>query len=515
MLPTLVHSLKESVNRFSDRDAIVSGDTRISYQALWESICSVSGYLRMHGIKPGERVAILLENSPEYIAAYYGVLASGCVVVGLNTAVKTKDIQNWLKHCDASWLFANTKHGEISDVLAASGEDLSVVGIGESSDDLGYLGFWSDVMTIETSEPDLSVLADTNQPAAIIYTSGTTGNPKGVTLSHHNLSCNIQSILDYLHIKESDSILNVLPFYYSYGNSILHTHLAVGARLVLENSMLYPRKIVERMASENVTGFSGVPSTFALLLSRTKLKEYDLSSLRYLTQAGGPMAPVSINRILEEIPHIDFIVMYGQTEASARLSYLPAEKLQEKMGSIGIAIPDVTLEIRDEEGKKVSEGVSGEIYATGENIMLGYWNAPKLMNSVVIDGWLKTGDLAHYDKDGYIYIDGRSSEMLKVGANRISPKEIEEVIVALDEVEEVATIGIPDEILGQVIKVFIVPSPERELQERTVLAHCKKNLAIYKMPKHIEFVTELPKTASGKIKRYLLQQQEIMEKNNG
>jgi len=182
------------------------------------------------------------------------------------------------------------------------------------------------------------------------------------------------------------------------------------------------------------------------------------------------------------------------------------------MGSIGIAIPGVTLEIRDEEGKKVSEGISGEIYATGENIMLGYWNAPELTKGVVIDGWLKTGDLAHYDKDGYIYIDGRSSEMLKVGANRISPKEIEEVIVALDEVEEVAAIGIPDEILGQVIKVFIVPSPENDLQERTVLAHCKKNLATYKMPKHIEFVTELPKTASGKIKRYLLQEQEIMEK---
>ena len=512
MLPTLVHLLKESVNRFPDRDAIVFGDTRISYQGLWGSICSVSGYLREHGIKPGERVAILLENSPEYIAAYYGVLASGCVAVGLNTAVKTKDIQNWLKHCGASWLFANTEHGEISDVLASSGTDLSIIGVGESSAQEGYRGFWSEVMATESDEPDLSVLADMNQTAAIIYTSGTTGNPKGVTLSHHNLSCNIRSILDYLHINESDSILNVLPFYYSYGNSILHTHLAVGAKLVLENGMLYPHRIVERMASENVTGFSGVPSTFALLLSRTKLKEYDLSSLKYLTQAGGPMAPVSINRILAEIPHIDFVVMYGQTEASARLSYLPAEKLQEKMGSIGIAIPGVTLEIRDEDGKKVSEGVSGEIYATGENIMLGYWNAPELTKDVVIDGWLKTGDLAHYDKDGYIYIDGRSSEMLKVGANRISPKEIEEVIVALDNVEEVAAIGIPDEILGQVIKVFIVPCQENDLEKRTIMAHCKKNLAIYKMPKHIEFVTELPKTASGKIKRYLLQEQEIMEK---
>jgi acyl-CoA synthetase (AMP-forming)/AMP-acid ligase II len=233
-----------------------------------------------------------------------------------------------------------------------------------------------------------------------------------------------------------------------------------------------------------------------------------------MTQAGGPMAPASINRLLAEIPHIDFIVMYGQTEASARLSYLPAEKLQKKMGSIGIAIPGVTLEIRNEKGMKVAGGESGEIYATGENIMLGYWNAPELTKEVINDGWLKTGDLAHYDKDGYIYIDGRSSEMIKVGANRISPKEIEEVIVAIDGVEEVAAIGIPDEILGQVIKVFIVQNPGAILEERNIMAHCKKNLATYKMPKIINFVNELPKTASGKIKRYLLQQQEVMENTN-
>lgn len=513
MLPTLAHSLRESVNRYPDREAIVHNDKRISYQELWGNICSVYAYLKKNHIKPGERIAILLENSPEYIAIYYAALACGCVAVGLNTAVRIKDIKNWLNHCEARWLFVNNKHSDINDILLLSNDDLSIIGIGENSNQPGYMDDWEQVRITEGVEPDLSVI-DTKGPAAIIYTSGTTGSPKGVTLSHHNLSHNMQSILEYLHITESDSILNVLPFYYSYGNSVLHTHLISGAKLILENSMLYPVKVVEKMVAEQVTGFSGVPSTFALLLSRTKLHDHDLSSLRYMTQAGGPMAPASINRLLAEIPHIDFIVMYGQTEASARLSYLPAEKLQEKMGSIGIAIPGVTLEIRNENGKKVDKGQSGEIFASGENIMLGYWNAPELTKEVINDGWLKTGDLAHYDKDEYIYIDGRSSEMIKVGANRISPKEIEEVIVAFDGVEEVAAIGIPDEILGQVIKVFIVQSPGAILEERNIMAHCKKNLATYKMPKTINFVNELPKTASGKIKRYLLQQQEVMENTN-
>jgi acyl-CoA synthetase (AMP-forming)/AMP-acid ligase II len=274
--------------------------------------------------------------------------------------------------------------------------------------------------------------------------------------------------------------------------------------LVLENNLLFPHKVVQRIADESASGFSGVPSTFALLLGRVKLGDYDLSSLRYLTQAGGPMAPALTEKLIGEIPHADLFVMYGQTEATARLSYLPPSDLSRKRGSVGIPIPGVEIEIRDKEGRPVDVGVAGEICARGENIMQGYWRDQEKTSSVVKNGWLYTGDLAHFDEDGYIYIEGRSSDMIKAGANRISPKEIEEIILELSEIQEVAVIGVPDDLLGEVIKAFIVVAKGKVLDKKQVQLHCKNNLASYKIPKYIEFIDELPKTASGKVKKYQL-----------
>jgi acyl-CoA synthetase (AMP-forming)/AMP-acid ligase II len=340
--------------------------------------------------------------------------------------------------------------------------------------------------------------------AAIIYTSGTTGNPKGVMLSHRNLTANVSSILRYIELAPSDSCVNVLPFYYSFGNSVLHTHIAAGGRLVLENSFVYPHVVLNKMAEFRVTGFYGVPSTYALILSRTRLANYDLSNLRYLAQAGGPLAPVKIEQVLRELPQVRFFVMYGQTEATARLTYLPPERLEEKRGSVGVPIPGVQIRIRNNDDKPVEVGETGEIHAAGDNIMLGYWHNQGDTGRVLRNGWLRTGDLAHCDSEGYIFIDGRASDMIKCGAHRISPKDIEEVILEIGGIEEVAVVGVPDDLLGQVVKAVIVRSRESTLDQATVQAHCRRQLPLYKVPKVIEFSQALPRTASGKIKRFLL-----------
>ena len=196
--------------------------------------------------------------------------------------------------------------------------------------------------------------------------------------------------------------------------------------------------------------------------------------------------------------------MYGQTEATARISYLPPENLEKKLGSIGFAIPGVEIEIRDEEGNEVSENENGELFVKGPNIMLGYWKNDSATQQVIQDGWLKTGDLGTYDKDGYIYLSGRMSDMIKVSGHRISPLEIEEVIAQLDDVEEVVAVGVEDEMTGQLIKVVIVLKEGATMDEKNIKAHCRKNIAMYKIPKHIVFADTLPKTASGKVQRYLL-----------
>ena len=216
------------------------------------------------------------------------------------------------------------------------------------------------------------------------------------------------------------------------------------------------------------------------------------------------MAPAHIKRIMSNISSAEFYMMYGQTEATARLAYIPADLIEEKLGSAGKAIPGVTLEIRDESGKAVETGVVGEIYATGENIMMGYWNNQTLTQTVLTDGWLRTGDIASMDEDGYVYMTGRRTDMIKSGANRISPKEIEEKLAELDGIEESAAIGIPDDVMGQVIKVYVVKKDGAELTIQNVLKHCKDKLAQYKIPKHVEFIDALPKTPSGKLQRFRL-----------
>ena len=506
---TLVHSLYEVVRRAPEREAVVAGGRRTVYLELWQMVCATAGFLRDKGLQPGDRVALLLGNSPEYIAIYYGALAAGGVVVGLNSQAKARNLSGWLRHCGASWLFAEAGHPELQRVASAVA-DLSIgfVLLGERREGGAEVPChpWQELLEATVTEPDLATLR-LEQTAAIIYTSGTTGRPKGVTLSHGNLSSNVSSIQRYLQLGAQDRVLNILPFYYSYGNSVLHTHLAVGATLVLESNLLFPHKVMSAMVRERATGFSGVPSTFAILLSRTRLERYDLSSLRYMTQAGGAMAPAQIERLRRKIPHVRFFVMYGQTEATARLAWLPPEMLESKPGSIGIAIPGVRLELRDESGRAVPTGKTGEIWAFGENIMQGYWRDPELTARVLQDGWLKTGDLAHSDEDGYLYLDGRSVDIIKSGDYRISPKEIEEVILELESVEEVVVIGVPDELLGQVIKAVIVPSPGAQIEIKQIRAHCWKHLAIYKVPKFVDFVTELPKTASGKVQRFLLAEQ--------
>jgi len=492
---TIVERLRQSAERHGARPAIKASAECISYAELFARARRVAGFLRAQGLCAGARVALILPNCIEYVVAYYGVLMAGGVAVPLNAAAKSRDYHAWLTHCEPDWLFAQAGR-EVSEVLGRLPRPPRAVWVGEGA---ASATTYQDVLEHDAAQvlPDLNV----HQPASIIYTSGTTGRPKGVVLSHGNLASNTAAIVEYLRLTEHDSIVTVLPFYYSYGNSVLHSHLQAGGQVILEQNFVYPHMVVESLARERATGFAGVPSTYALLMGRVKLGDYDLSGLRYVTQAGGAMPPSLTARLQRALPHVDIIVMYGQTEATARLTWLPAQRLSEKMGSVGIPIPGVRIEVRNEAGAPADVGEVGEVWAQGPNVMLGYWRDPQASAAVLRDGWLRTGDMGHLDHDGYLYLVGRRSDMIKVGAHRIHPQDIEEAIAELDGVQEVAVVGVEDELLGQSIKAFVVPAAGAELDAMRVQRHCRERLAAYKVPKQVEIVASLPKTASGKVRR--------------
>ncbi|KIQ98280.1 class I adenylate-forming enzyme family protein [Lysobacter sp. A03] len=480
--------------------AVVDGDRRIDYTGLAARVKGFAGFLHAQGFAAGERIAVVLPNSIEAVVACYGSWLAGCVAVPLNAQARGRELGAWLRHSGATLLVHETDNTEIALALAEAGVTLQhlVVGAGEKCAD-GIS--WQDAVG---SAPVASAAHVFQPVATILYTSGTTGSPKGVTLTHANVVANTDAIVEYLELTRADSALSVLPFYYSYGASVLHTHLAVGARLVLQPNLVFPDVVVEAMARERVTGFPGVASMFSLLLDRVSLADHDLSALRYMTQAGGAMAPALIRRLRNAIPHARLFVMYGQTEATARLAWLPPERLDDKPGSAGKAIRGVSIEVRDDAGDSVPAGTPGEVWVRGPNVMAGYWKDPAATALVLRDGWLRTGDMGHLDGEGYLTLDGRRSDMIKTGAHRVHPLDVEEVLFELPGVVDAAVVGVDEPTLGQVVKVFIVAAGDPPLDADLVRAHCRRRLAAYKVPRHVEFVATLPRTASGKVRRALL-----------
>jgi acyl-CoA synthetase (AMP-forming)/AMP-acid ligase II len=346
--------------------------------------------------------------------------------------------------------------------------------------------------------------------SSIIYTSGSTGEPKGVMLSHLNIVQNTISIVEYLQLSSLDRIMVVLPFYYVYGNSLLNTHFYTGGSVVIDNRFTYPNLILETMKNQHVTGFAGVPSTFMILLNNSPLKDYSpFEHLRYVTQAGGHMGVSVQEQVTKSFAPAKLIVLYGATELAPRLTWLPPERWNEKKGSIGVAIPNTEAFIVNEYGNRLEPGLEGEIVGRGSNVMMGYWGDPESTAQVLRNGLYYTGDIGRIDEDGFLYVVGRSKDILKIGGNRVSTKEIEDSILQVENIAEVAVIGVEDQVLGEAAKAFIVFKAETQIDELLIKQALSKRLPTYKIPKYFEFRESLPKNETGKILKQKLQEEKL------
>ncbi len=499
---TIPDFLLHAADKFPANAAILHAGKTMTYQEISSVALSQAAWLKSKKFGIGFRGAILSDDPFVYVAAYFAIQLAGGIVVGLNTQTSERSLKTVLVDSSSAILFTQQKFKRylagIADQLPAL-RHVVIDGESEQDDKDGKWLLRAITLGIDSHEklPPVSP----KDIAQLIYTSGTTGTPKGVMLSHANLVANTVSIVTYLRLTEDDRVMAVLPFFYSYGNSVLLTHFAVGASLVVNQNFLYPNVVLDQMVEHKVTGFSGVPSTFALLLHRSAIRKYHFPHLRYITQAGAAMSPKLAGQLNEVFPGVDVFIMYGQTEACARLSYLPPEDLQRKPGSIGKAIPGVTLRLLNRDGSPVAVREVGEIVAEGENVMSGYWQRQQETDEVLRPEGLWTGDLARSDDEGYLYIVSRKTDMIKSGSHRIAPKEIEEIIHEHEAVHEVAVVGMEDEILGETIKACIVLKPGQSCVEKELIRHCRQNLPAFKVPHKIVFFDELPKTSSGKIRK--------------
>jgi amino acid adenylation domain-containing protein len=494
----LVHTfLAEAARRTPDATAIIEPGGRASYAELNRLANRYAHLFRSNDVACGDRVVIALDNSIDMVGAYMGALAAGAVAVPLPGGPKSDRLAAAIVDCaptvcviDAAAARAFSGNHPLAAVPTVHVAGASL----------------QEALATCSDEAPSAAIAETDL-AAIIYTSGSTGEPRGVMLSHRNFVSNAQSIVQYLELTAADRVMCVLPFSYVYGLSLLHTHLAVGGSIVIDNRFVFPNVVLTAMQEHRVTGFAGVPSTFALLLHRSVLEEVELPHLRYVTQAGGGMPPARITEWLERGPRAAFYVMYGATEAAARLTYLPPEDLPRKLGSIGRAIPNVVIDVINDAGEVARIGEIGELVARGPNISSGYWNRPEETAQKFGALGYRTGDLGYRDADGYLFLVGRLHDIIKVGAHRVGAKEIEDVLSEHPSVLDAAVVAAPHDLLGEVPVAFVALREALAEAEPSLRAFCAARLAAPKVPARVVVQADLPKlAAAGKIDKASLRE---------
>lgn len=481
----------------ADRVALLTPSSEHSYGELESAVARVRGYIRQIGCVKGDRFFLLGENSFFWVAAYLGTLSAGMVCVPLPADIPESDLQFVLAKTEAKAAFIQAR---LTLRLASNLSGLHLITDRPTPKVNGVLSQMAfhdldralDVGSHENVAP--------NDLAALMFTSGSTGQPRGVMVSHRNIIANTESIVQYLGLTECDRIMTVLPFHYCFGTSLLHTHLLVGGSLYLDTRFLYPEKILQEMIDSHCTGFAGVPSHYQILLRKSSLRKKSFPHLRYVQQAGGQLASSFIQELQGALPNTQIFIMYGQTEATARLSYLPPEWLEKKLGSVGKGIPGVALRVVNESGRPVRAGEIGEIVARGENVALGYWKEPEETASRFRKGVLHTGDLAKVDRDGFIFIVDRAQDFIKCGGKRIGCRQIEDRIEGFECLIETAVVGMPDEILGEGVKAFVVPRlKDCPGFEKCFDEFCRQNMPPQLVPKVVRRMSALPTSSSGKV----------------
>ncbi len=477
-----------SAARDAAAPAVRLGEQALSYGELDDGSARVATLLRERGLRPGDRVGVMLPNVLEFPLAYYGVLRAGGVVVPMNVLLKRREIAFYLADSGAKLLLA--WHGfadEAREGAADAGAELVAV---------EPRAFAATLAAAEPM-PDL-VDTDAEDTAVILYTSGTTGKPKGAELSHRNLDENSEIVSRTTCLVEAgDVVLGALPLFHSFGQTVaMNGSLRRGACLTLVPKF-DPGAALATIDRDRVTHFYGVPTMFGALLHHPEREQFDTSSLR-ICITGGASMPVEVLHGFEDAFGAELLEGYGLSETSPTASSGFPGKLR-KPGSIGTPIEKVEMRIVDEEGEEVPTGEVGEIVIRGHNIMKGYWGRPEATEEAMRGGWFHSGDMGREDEDGYFYVVDRKKDMIIRGGYNVYPREVEELLYEHPAVREAAVVGVPHPEWGEEVGAAVVLEPGAEASAEEISAWVRERIAAYKYPRVVWFLDELPKGPTGKI----------------
>jgi amino acid adenylation domain-containing protein len=493
-----------SAQRSPAKEAIVDGARRITYAELLRKVLTLAHVLRDEGVEPGDRVVIFLESSLEYAVAVHAVLAAGGVCVPVSAMTKEDKLAFILGEAGARVLLTHT----LLDVawvpaLARAGTPTACIATGVRTRDFAIpVRDWP----VEQESPGTIDTPCTDQDLAmLIYTSGSTGSPKGVMLTHLNVTSAWASVQAFLGLRQNDVVGLVLPPVFSYGLINLLMALGEGATVVIERAAAFPEKVARTLERERVTVFPGVPTLFSALLALTDMRRFDLSAMRLVTNAAAHLSSDRVDRLRALLPGAQLLSMYGLTEC-VRVTFLPPDEIDRRRGSVGRGMPNQEHWLIDENGRRLPHGATGQLVVRGDHVMRGYWRRPadtaerlKLVEGAG-EPVLHTGDLFRTDADGFLYFVSRMDDIIKTRGEKVAPKEIENAIYEMEGVVDCAVVGVADESLGEAIKAYVTVRPGTTLRASDIIRHCLARLENHMAPKFVEFVSALPRTESGKIR---------------
>jgi long-chain acyl-CoA synthetase len=505
----LASLLEQSTARDPGKVAVMMDDYRLRYAELNGAANKIANALVQMGVQPGDKVAIMLPNTPHFPICYYGILKAGATVVPLNVLFKQNEVTYHLEDSDAVVIivwegFAG--EASLGFSKAENCQHLIVVQAPGSTQPLpaGALSFNQLLADNQPVFDTVQTMPD--DTAVILYTSGTTGRPKGAELSHFNMFFNAMvSATRLIDIKPSDIGLAVLPLFHSFGQTcVMNTCLFAGAAITML-PRFEPTKALEVLSRDKVTLFAGVPTMYFYLLNHPEADQYDLSSLRFCLSGGAAM-PVEVMHAFNKKYNVTILEGYGLSETSPVASFNHLDR-EPKAGSIGTPIWGVEMRVVDPEGTPAPSGELGEIVIRGHNVMKGYYKRPEATAESIRGGWFYTGDLARIDEQGYFFIVDRVKDMIIRGGFNVYPREIEEVLYGHPAIAEAAVIGVPNEAMGEEIKAVVALKPGESATAQEIIDYCADRLAAYKYPRVVEFHDSLPKTATGKILKRELKEQ--------
>jgi long-chain acyl-CoA synthetase len=500
--PLTVDALwREAEAARADRTAIVAGATRLTYGEAGARIRALARSLvERGGVKPGDVVALLAPNGAEFVIAYVAIVAAGAMVQPVDERLRADEVNAMLRDSGAAGLvvaasLASRVPGGLADLPAMRW----MLAIPSDGGELPGAARWEDwaaptpaAAALPPREPD--------DIAELMVTSGTAGEPKPVMRSHRNVRAAVRNSIVGFGYRAGDVILIAMPLSHSSAlNSQMLPILELGGTLVIVERFA-ARAALETIRAEGVTCMRAVPSMIKALLTAPDFRAADLPSLRLIVNSSAAIEAATFVALKERFPGVEVMNSYGLTEAST-CTVLPDAEALRRPASIGAAIRGVEMTLRDTEGREVATGDEGEIWVRGEHVFAAYRGRPGLRERTVRDGWLRTGDLAHVDADGYYYLHGRQDDVIDCGGRKFAPLEVEQIILELDTIAEAAVVGTPHRMLGQVAKAFVVPREGATIEPRAVIRHCQSRLASYKVPFAVDLVTALPRNSLGKLVR--------------